>query len=82
MAGVDPRRRGVNSEVTEEEPKGTKEEVKRLRPTHVDRILEMILDGRKFKAGQCRRIKGADPDNTNRMDVIMDEVCHLRRWSL
>ena len=62
MADVDPRRRGVNSEVTEGMPKETEEEVKGSRPTHVDRILDTILDGREFEAGQCRRIKGADPD--------------------
>ena len=63
MAGVDPRRRGVNSKVTEGMPKETKEEVKGSRPTHVDRILETILDSREFEARQCRRIKGADPDS-------------------
>ena len=53
----------MNSEVTEGMPEETKEEVKGSRPTHVDRILEKILDSHEFEARQCQRIKGADPDN-------------------
>ena len=52
----------MNSEVTEGMPEETEEEVKGSRPTHVNRILETILDGREFEARQCLRIKGADPD--------------------
>ena len=62
MAGVDPRRRGVNSKVTKGMPEETKEEVKGSRLTYVNRILETILDGCKFEARQCQRIKGVDPD--------------------
>ena len=74
MVGVDPRRRGVNSEVTEGMPKETEEEVKGLRPTHVSRILETILDGHEFEAGQCQRIKGADPDRVRKNPILTKSV--------